>query len=217
MGTVNKPNDFSANTTISSSEVNDNFDTIYDEFNGNIAAANLATDAVTTAKIADSNVTTAKIADSNVTTAKLANSSVTNAKLDTTAGAPGGAWTSWTPTWANLTIGNATVNCKYMQIGKTVKFRVDVTLGNTSSVSTAPTFTLPVTSVTSPSAFMVIGWGAYVQGSGAKDAMCRWTTTTTSTLSWWDVNNDLGNVTSTTPFTWASGDRIYLQGFYEAA
>lgn len=83
MSIVSKPNTFSPSTTISSSEMNDNFDTIFNEFNGNIAAANLATDSVTTAKIADSNVTTVKIADSNVTTAKLANANVTPDKLAT--------------------------------------------------------------------------------------------------------------------------------------
>jgi len=72
MGTISKPYDFSANTTISSSQVDSNFDTIYNEFNGNIAAANLANDSVTTTKIADSNVTTAKIADAAITSAKVA-------------------------------------------------------------------------------------------------------------------------------------------------
>ena len=71
MSTVAIPNTFSPNTTISSSQVNANFTTIYNEFNGSISAANLATDAVTTAKIADSNVTTAKINDAAVTSAKL--------------------------------------------------------------------------------------------------------------------------------------------------
>lgn len=71
MGVIAIPNTFSSNTTISSSQVNSNFSTIYSEFNGSIAAANLATDSVTTAKIADSNVTTAKIADNAVTSAKV--------------------------------------------------------------------------------------------------------------------------------------------------
>lgn len=81
MAVIAIPNTFSANTTISSSQVNSNFSTIYNEFNGNIQAANLATDAVTTAKIADSNVTTAKINDSAVTTAKIADTNITYAKL----------------------------------------------------------------------------------------------------------------------------------------
>lgn len=72
MALITKPNTFTADTDAVASEVNDNFDEIYDEFNGAISAANLATDAVTTAKITDSNVTTAKIADENVTSRKLA-------------------------------------------------------------------------------------------------------------------------------------------------
>lgn len=71
MGTIVKPNTFSPNTTISASDVNANFDTVYNEFNGSVSAANLAADSVTTVKIADTNVTTAKLADSAVTAAKI--------------------------------------------------------------------------------------------------------------------------------------------------
>lgn len=71
MSSIAKPFTFSPNTTISSSQMNSNFDTIYNDYNGGISAANLATGAVTTAKIADLNVTTAKIADNAVTAAKI--------------------------------------------------------------------------------------------------------------------------------------------------
>ncbi len=101
MGVISKPNTFSPNTTMSSSQVNSNFDTIYNEFNGNIAAANLATGAVTTAKIADSNVTTAKIADSNVTTAKIADGAVTPEKR---AGGYAVGTFSWTTGTGNLSV-----------------------------------------------------------------------------------------------------------------
>ena len=49
--------------------------------NANVTAAKLATDSVETAKIVDLNVTTAKIADANVTAAKLASNSVETAKI----------------------------------------------------------------------------------------------------------------------------------------
>lgn len=71
MAQVNKPNTFSANTTISSSAVNDNFDTIYDEFNGNISEANLADSAVTEDKVASGAVTAGKIAAGAVEPDKL--------------------------------------------------------------------------------------------------------------------------------------------------
>lgn len=48
---------------------------------GKVAAASLATDAVTAVKILDSNVTTTKIADANVTLAKLAANSVDASKI----------------------------------------------------------------------------------------------------------------------------------------
>lgn len=68
MSNISKPNSFSSGTTISSSEVNDNFDTIYNDYNGNISAANLADSAVSTAKIADGAVTAAKLATDIVDT-----------------------------------------------------------------------------------------------------------------------------------------------------
>jgi hypothetical protein len=80
--------------TIDPVDVTTPLDTIYNEFNGSIDSTNLADDAVTTAKIT--------------------NASVTNAKLSTTAGELGGAWLAWTPSWANLTIGSATVDARYM-------------------------------------------------------------------------------------------------------
>lgn len=137
MSIVSKPNTFSANTTISSSQVNANFDTLYNDYNGGVSAANLATSAVTTAKIADDAVTTAKVLDANVTAPKLNNSGTWNSSW---------AWSSWTPTWTNLTVGNSTVVAKYTQIGKTVHCRVSVEFGSTgSATSSVVVGTLPVT------------------------------------------------------------------------
>lgn len=93
MGTATKPYAYSPNTTISSSEMNANLDTIYNEFNGSIDATNLASNAVTGAKIADSNVTTAKIDDGDVTSAVLGADSVTATKIDwASTGANAGIW-----------------------------------------------------------------------------------------------------------------------------
>lgn len=45
-GTITKPNTFSTGQTITADSFNDNFDTIYNEFNGSIEAANIAANAV---------------------------------------------------------------------------------------------------------------------------------------------------------------------------
>ena len=73
MAIVNKPNTFSSNTTISSSEVNSNFDTLYNEFNGSISAANLADDAVTEAKVANDSIDTLNVKDGAITPPKWTN------------------------------------------------------------------------------------------------------------------------------------------------
>ncbi len=80
-GTIAKPYTFTAGQTIRSSEINADFDTLYNEVNGALNASNLANDAVTTAKIADSQVTSAKILDGTIATADLAANSVTFAKM----------------------------------------------------------------------------------------------------------------------------------------
>jgi len=55
---------------------------------GQVAAAGIASDAVTTAKILNANVTEAKLASDAVTTSKIANGAVTAAKLDAAAAIP---------------------------------------------------------------------------------------------------------------------------------
>ena len=84
MGSIIKPNTFASGETIIASDFNDNFDTIYNEFNGSISSANLATGAVTTTKLADDAVTAAKLADDAVVTANITNASVTSEKLNAT-------------------------------------------------------------------------------------------------------------------------------------
>jgi hypothetical protein len=56
----------------------------------------------------------------------------------------GGAWTSWTPSYANLTVGNGSVVAVYSQIGKTVVGSYQFNLGSTSSIGTTPTISAPV-------------------------------------------------------------------------
>jgi phage-related minor tail protein len=137
MSIISKPNTFSPNTIISSSEVNSNFDTLYNDYNGNVSSANLATDAVTTAKIADVNVTTAKLADSAVTPAKILSGTGTN-----------WVWQTWTPTITSTsgTFTTTSASGRYIQIGKTVNFQVTVTI-TTVGTGAGARFSLPVTAL----------------------------------------------------------------------
>jgi hypothetical protein len=100
MGTVTLPN---TSKTVSDANlfanVKDNDQAIIDQVNGNLSAANLASNSVTTAKITDANVTTAKLADANVTDAKLA--SPNNSAYKTIARSPA-------TIWGGITVANGT-------------------------------------------------------------------------------------------------------------
>lgn len=127
----------------------------------------------------------------------------------------GVAWTSFTPSWTGLTVGTGATNTGfYCQIGKTIHLRVSVTLGTSPSVSgTPPVLTLPVSikesgvffigTATYSSSNTYIG---YIDGFGALRIQ-----NVSGTYPY------LANVTSTTPFTWATGDKIFIYSTYEIA
>jgi hypothetical protein len=47
-----------------------------------------------------------------------------------------GAWIAFTPSWTNLTVGNASINSgAYCQVGKVVVVRFNLKFGNTSSLT----------------------------------------------------------------------------------
>src|SRR5258706_593917 len=54
------------------------------------------------------------------------------------------AWTTWSPTLTNLTLGSGALTAKYRQVGKTVDIRGRFVYGIGSAVGTDPSFTLPV-------------------------------------------------------------------------
>lgn len=128
------------------------------------------------------------------------------------------AWTSYTPTLTNFTLGNGTRVAHYKQNGKTVHFKIRLTLGTTSSVTGNPTFTLPVTAV---SATTLFGKSFYNDASvGFFDAgLIQDSATVISTRA---VNASATYATytavsSTIPFTWTTNDYIDIGGTYEAA
>ena len=54
------------------------------------------------------------------------------------------AWTSWTPSWTNLTVGNGTVTAKYRENSDTVDVILTLVFGSTTSVSGHIKLTPPV-------------------------------------------------------------------------
>lgn len=129
----------------------------------------------------------------------------------------GSAWPTYTPTLTGFTLGNGTITGRYLQVGKKVEMAAVMTFGSTSAAAAAaPTITLPVSALTanfgdftvlfvdaSPGdVYFAVGYqaaigtiGCYISGTSGKATA----------------------PTTTTPFTWTTGDSIYVRGTYEAA
>ncbi len=132
------------------------------------------------------------------------------------------AWSSYNVTWTNLTEGNGTEIAYYKQIGSIVFFRIQFTLGSTSSVTGAISFSLPLTAIIpNPSTLLRIGFGSCDDVSGFT-YNCDVTLASTSTAlisvqSTASANVRLSSISSTVPMTWTTGDSINISGFYEVA
>lgn len=80
-GIVTKPFTFSNGQVADAAQVNSDFDTIYNEFNGNITGANFADNAITSSKIAAGSITSSHIVDGTITSADIANSTISSDDL----------------------------------------------------------------------------------------------------------------------------------------
>lgn len=129
------------------------------------------------------------------------------------------AWTAYTPAWTSTgtapALGNATVDAAYQQFGKTVRFRIFITLGSTSTVGTGSyRFSLPVTAkmgARHPLGPVVI----YDSSTTTEDDDYRAVLNSTTTLKM--VKGNSTAVSQTNPWTWATSDEFHIQGEYEAA
>ena len=203
MGLINYSN-IEDGTTIDAADVNTPLTTIYNDYNGNIDSNNLADNAVTTAKIGDG--------------------AVTNAKLSTTAGELGGAWVSFTPNVYFGTIGNGTVTGKYSKSGKNVKGFIEFTLGSTSVINaTGFGFQHPVLSAYSPNSGNSHGFCTAVDSSDSNKAYCGTLQVSSDDRlrpQFYSVSGTYitkTTITSSIPFTWTTGDSLYIYFEYEAA
>jgi len=131
-----------------------------------------------------------------------------------------GAWTSYTPTWTNLTVGNATQNSFYTQIGKLVVVRVQLTFGTTTSLTSVIDISLPVTS-RSLTGNPNLGVARFIDANGAQHCGVIVYISSTAVRFQRQVvsgsNIIADEVSSTAPFTWTSTDQFHGYFSYEAA
>jgi len=136
-----------------------------------------------------------------------------------------GAGTSWTPqTWSvaytNVTVGDGTVVSRYTQTGKRVTAEWLFTFGSTSSFAASHTISLPVTAASGYSTNLdIIGSGIAYDASAPASVpiYAAIVGTTNFRLRGIDLNAVFYDLSSTVPYTWATGDKLLISFSYWAA
>jgi hypothetical protein len=134
------------------------------------------------------------------------------------AAAAGGAWTNYTPTYTNLTVGNGTVLSRYLEVDGTIFLEWFFDFGTTSSFGSGPTITLPVAARTGKGSFFS---KILDSGNSYRPAEANLNSGTVMGLQF--INYAAGtslynsDVSSTAPQVWAVNDGFYIRGFYEKA
>lgn len=121
-------------------------------------------------------------------------------------------WTTYTPTFAGITLGNGSAVARYKQVGSLMHWQGVITLGSTSVVTSTILITPPV------------------QGGGVNGAQCLGSTCCIhagtpypGTTTWWSgtqlaiiAAGSGGAALASRPFVWASGDSLSWDIRYEA-
>jgi len=141
--------------------------------------------------------------------------------IDTSVGTGLLAWTTYTPTLTNITLGTGgTTSFKYAKLGKVVVVRGNITLGTSGTVTGANTVTLPVTANSDYVVGVPMGDVIFTNNTNYYPGTVLTISTTTVRLL---ATNAAGTIavasepTSTSPFTWASGHKFLMTFTYEAA
>lgn len=150
-------------------------------------------------------VGTAGITDGSVTRAKLANE----------------LWTPYTPTWVNLTVGAGVQAFAYCRVGGICFVQGSLTFAADTAMGTAPTMSLPVTSITYPTIHQNLGT-ALLRDTGTNSfyATIKWATTTTVNFRSLIVSGAAlidGAVDASTPFTWTTNDILSVNYVFQPA
>jgi hypothetical protein len=136
------------------------------------------------------------------------------------------AWSTWTPSWSNFTVGNGTVTPRFSQVGKSVTCALDVVLGSTSAVSGGIIFTLPVpahsryVAGSGSGRMTVASFYAEDFGVGGYELALSLTSTTTAQLYVQKTDGTFlytGGTSASVPFAWGSTDFFGGTFTYEAA
>jgi hypothetical protein len=124
---------------------------------------------------------------------------------------------TFTPTWSNLTLGNASVNTGYyLKVGKLVNVHFSLVLGSTTSIGGSVNMTnLP----------FAVNRRHYGGGHVENTSVDTWAArgrategTTNCNIQIWASNSTYSQIrglSATAPFTWGNGDTIVIDVTYQ--
>lgn len=121
-----------------------------------------------------------------------------------------GTWTTFTPSWTNFTVGNATQSFRYTEINKLMIVTGTLTLGSTSVMGTSPRFTIPNSRTAIGESYGV----ARIQDAGTANFLGVTAATSTVIVVTVELSNATygayTDVSATVPMTWTTNDAIFL-------
>lgn len=137
---------------------------------------------------------------------------------------PATGWSTWTPSWNNLTVGSGVVTAKYIKVGRVVTGYIKFAYGSGSSVGSNPTFTAPITAASQYGSgdhnFIGSGYAEDLATAGSNIGLSFKASTTLISVMTLTSNGTYGawvGIASGVPITWATGDFFNCTFVYESA
>jgi hypothetical protein len=137
-----------------------------------------------------------------------------------------GVYTAYTPTWANLTVGNGTVTTAYARVNDFVHYFGKIVFGSTSAITGSVSVSLPVNldaniAATTRALLGIalmrdVSAGAQFLGNGAVSTGSA-TTAILEVANASGTYSSLNGLSSTVPMTWANTDILFWNLYYKAA
>jgi hypothetical protein len=133
------------------------------------------------------------------------------------------AWTSYTPTWTaattNPVLGNGTLVGRYMKIGRTVQYHINLIPGSTTTFGAGGySFDIPSTAANAGASY--IGAAQLLAGTRwqGQNVISPSATTTSPFFSTNSTTSTLSQMSGTVPVNpLASGHQLRITGVYETA
>lgn len=127
-----------------------------------------------------------------------------------------GAWASYVPSTANITVGNGTQSAFFTRIGRTIIVRWNLNWGSTTSFAGNIQVGLPVAASAASFNNGMVG-SAYMLDAGTRELSGSTRFVTASSTQVFVITGDGGTVNATVPWTWATSDNVSFTMTYEAA